>query len=356
MNCLSYIGSKRSLCSTIYNLISKELTEKEENINKMSFLDLFAGTGSMSFYIQEYFKSVTANDLEFYSYIIINALLKCNYSEKLKNIINNLNSLQGKCGLISKNYSPNIENSCERMFFTVENANLCDAQREHIRELYTNNVINSNEYYFLLASLLVSIDRVANTSCVYGAYLKKYKTSSKKKLDVTPIHTHTNLKNIDENMVHNMRAEELTLKPEFYSDVVYLDPPYNQRQYAANYSPLNYIAQYDPNIILTGKTGIIENYNKSEFCSKVKVHNAFKMLFDNLKGKCKYIFLSYNNEGLISFDNLRDLLSLYGNVTCHKIPYKKFKAQMSVDKLDVMEYLWYIDTTNKNGTYNEIQH
>lgn len=356
MNRLNYIGSKHTLCSTIYELINCEISNDGENLKDKSFLDLFAGTGSISFYMQKYFNFIGSNDLEYYSFIIINALLKCNFSEKLENYINILNSLEGKEGLISKNYAPNHTTGCERMFFTKENANLCDSQREFIEQEYKNKNINKNEYYFLLASLIVSLDRVSNTSCVYGAFLKAYKSASLKKLKITPIHTLTELCSAAYNKVYNMRAEELIFDAGLYYDIVYLDPPYNHRQYAANYSPLNYLAYYNPEIIITGKAGLIQNYNKSDFSSKVKVYNAFQTLFHNLKGKCKYIFLSYNNEGLISSDKLRLLLCNYGSVVCHKIPYKKFKAQENVDKLDVIEYLWFINTTQDIGNYSEIQH
>lgn len=366
MNVLNYIGSKRSLCNTIHKVIEQTMIENNECLSNMSFLDLFSGTGSVSFFMKKYFKYVGANDLEYYSFVILNALLKCDYNDKIKyhiQILNNLNGNDYKLGLVSKNYAPNQENLCERMFFTTENANLCDSMREYIESIYSNNQINQNEYYFLLASLLVSMDSVANTSCVYGAYLKKFKSSSTKKLCVVPIHTLNYLyegdnaiMQLDYNKVYNVKAEDLLLETgtKFYYDIVYLDPPYNQRQYAANYAPLNYIAHYDSNINLTGKTGLIENYNKSDFCSKPKVKKVFKTLFDRLKGKCKYVYLSYNNEGLLQYEDLIVLLKNYGNVTCYKIPYKKFKAQQSVDKLDVMEYLWFIDMTKNIGQFTEI--
>jgi adenine-specific DNA-methyltransferase len=129
-------------------------------------------------------------------------------------------------------------------------------------------------------------------------------------------------------------------------DVVYMDPPYNQRQYSANYCPLNYIAFYDNKIKLNGKTGTIDGYNKSGFCSKVKVYNSFKTILDNVK--CKYIFISYNNEGLLNCEELKQLLSKYGQVKLYKIPYKKFKAQKSVKGDNVYEYLWVINKTIKN--------
>ena len=183
MNTLNYIGSKQTLCPLLIKIIGQELP----NLKACSFLDMFAGTGSVGFRFQELVNSCSANDLEYYSYVINYALIKCSYSEKLQELLVNCNHLNGIKGLIYKNYSENDE--CGRMFFTSSNAQKCDAIRVHIEELKTQQLITQNEYYFLLASLLVSIDKVANTSCVYGAYLKEYKNSALKELSVVPIHT-----------------------------------------------------------------------------------------------------------------------------------------------------------------------
>lgn len=335
MNRLNYIGSKHTLCPTIMEIIKNEIS----NLKELSFLDMFAGTGSISFNFQDIVKRSEANDLEYYSFIINYALIKCAYSSKLEALLKECNELESIEGLIYNNYSENDD--CERMYFTNENAKKCDAIREHIEQLKLNKLVTEEEYYYLLASLIVSIDKVANTSCVYGAYLKAYKKTALKELILIPIHTKTDIK-VDVNKVHNVSAEELSKKGYTY-DIVYMDPPYNQRQYSANYCPLNYIALYNKNVNLRGKTGIIDGYNKSKFCSKLSVKESFKTILDNID--CKYVFISYNNEGLLNFEELKQLLSVYGTVKIYKIPYKKFKAQQNVDGDMVYEYLWFIDKT-----------
>lgn len=346
MNTLNYIGSKQTLCPILTDIITSEI----QDLKSLSFLDMFAGTGTIGFRFQELANNCSANDLEYYSFIINSALLKCTYSTKLQEIIEECNILEGIDGLIYLNYSEN--ESCERMFFTAENARKCDAIRVFIEDLLKSNTINQNEYYFLLASLIVSIDKVANTSCVYGAYLKEYKKSSLKTMTIIPIHTQTHI-NCEKNIVFNMPAEELS-QQDIYHDVVYMDPPYNQRQYSANYGPLNYIAHYDKSIVLKGKTGTLDGYNKSNFCSKVKVYDSFKTILDNIK--CKYIFISYNNEGLLRYDELVKLLGSYGELKLYKIQYKKFKAQQNVSGDTVYEYLWFINKTkNTSDLIEEIE-
>lgn len=346
MNTLNYIGSKHTLCSTIIDIIKNVVPD----LQSKTFMDLFAGTGSVGFQLQPLVSSCSANDLEYYSFVINSALLCCPYSEKLQQIIDECNELEGVEGLIYHNFSPHqsIDSGSERMFFSNENAKRCDAMRQYIEQQRASERLLLPEYYFMIASLLVVMDKVANTSCVYGAYLKKFKATSLKPVLLNPIHMRDltafafNSKSKESapgNKVYNMKAEDLCASDKYF-DVVYMDPPYNQRQYSANYSPLNYIALYDATIVLTGKTGLIANYNKSDFCSKVKVKNAFKLLLDNIK--CKYLFISYNNEGLLSCDELKKILERYGDLTLHKIPYKKFKAQQAVIEDSVFEYLWVL--------------
>lgn len=335
MNKLNYIGCKHSLLDKIFEVVSENIKDYQER----TFCDLFAGTGTVGFYFQDKCKKVYSNDLEYYSYVINRGLLNCNYSDKLELIIKELNSIKYNKGLIFENYSPN--ENCERMFFTNENAKKCDAIRQKINELD----ITKNEYYFLLASLLVSIDKVANTSCVYGAYLKKYKKSALKLFTLIPIHKN---KNIKENVVYNEPVEELVKNNEITKNsIVYLDPPYNSRQYSGNYSPLNYIALYDKQIKLKGKTGLIENYNKSSFSSKTKVKTVFEETISNLD--CYVIILSYNSEGILSYEDIKTTLMEKGKVILYKIKYKKFKNNKNVKKNIVTEYLWFVEVNEESS-------
>jgi adenine-specific DNA-methyltransferase len=344
MNTLNYIGSKHTLFDTL-------LFVCKENINDMetkTLMDLFAGTGTVGFNMLNHFKNCDANDLEYYSYVINDALLKCIYTENIQKKIDECNHLALVDGLIYNNFSPT--STCERMFFTNNNARKTDAIRQYIETLHKTSKITDNEFHFLLASLLVSIDKVANTSCVYGSYLKAYKASALKELILKPIHTRTELK--EGNTVYNELAEKLMeMNSSKYYDVIYIDPPYNQRQYSANYSPLNYIAHYDENIVLKGKTALIDNYNKSNFCKKTEVKRAFTDLVNG--ANTHYLLISYNNEGLLSIEELKKILLKKGSVKLYKIQYNKFKAQQSVDKKFVEEYVWFVDTSKKGDSVLE---
>jgi adenine-specific DNA-methyltransferase len=109
---------------------------------------------------------------------------------------------------------------------------------------------------------------------------------------------------------------------------LYLDPPYNERQYSANYHILNTIALYD-NFTPKGKTGLRE-YNRSNYCKKNEVAKEFEELIKN--AKFKYIFLSYNNEGLMSEDEVKTIMKKYGKYKLEAKEYQRFKADKTENR------------------------
>jgi adenine-specific DNA-methyltransferase len=333
MNTLNYIGCKNKLFDTLYTIFETNV----DNLKNKSFTDAFMGTGIVSFNMLQRCNRIVSNDLETYSYIIGNAILKCNFSEKLEHFIAECNELDSVEGLIYQYYSPH--SGCERMFFTNENAKKADAIRIHIQSLLDTQDITMEEYHFLIASLLVSIDKVANTASVYGAYLKEFKASSLKPVILEPIHQNMSIPNLEQHQVKNTFTEEMTID----TDVVYLDPPYNQRSYGANYFVLNFIAKYDSTIIPYGKTGLICK-TQSDFCSKVRVKQAFETLFEHINSDV--IFLSYNNEGILNIEDMKKIVLKKGNVKLYKIKYNKFKSSHNVETKYVYEYLWVISRHN----------
>ena len=107
-------------------------------------------------------------------------------------------------------------------------------------------------------------------------------------------------------------------------DVLYLDPPYNARQYCSNYHVLETISKLD-NPKLNGKTGLRDYRDqKSAFCSKRTVAETFEDLISN--ADFKYIFLSYNNEGLMDLETIKSIMSKYGKYEVRTTEYRRFKA------------------------------
>jgi len=338
---LNYIGSKYQLLEWLYDEILK-FTGYEDLVGKR-VADLFAGTGIVSYFFRTKGAEVFSNDTELYSYYVTSGMSIC-YSEVLKeriqiyNLELDSNSYLDSEGLIVQEYSPN--DSCERMFFTVDNAKRIQYLRKRYEDDRHSNLISEEEYIFLVASLLVSADNVSNVPAVYGCYLKNYKSKALKKLSLQPIHNDTKVYN-QTNIIFNSNISDVL---KYISvDIAYLDPPYNERQYSKNYFPLNMIA-LEPSLQdkenLKGKTGIPESCFVSDFCKKGKVEAAFDQIFQKLHSK--YIFLSYSSESLIGKDKMIELMSKYGKVSIIEKDYKKFKSFEYGKELntELIEYLF----------------
>lgn len=338
---MNYIGSKYSLINFLKSSIEKTLVANHEtkSPNEMIFADLFAGTGIVSGSFKELGYSIIANDIQYYSYILIKHMIENNGNldkEHCSTLINELNNIVGVEGFIFHNYSYEGTEGQEfrRMYFTEYNAKKCDAIRISIEQKHNAKEITDNEYYFLLGSLINSIDKYANTASVYGAYLKKFKKSALREMQLSPLpimHGQVNCKVYNEDISKLIKSVS--------GDILYLDPPYNSRQYCTNYHLLETIARYD-NPAIHGKTGLREySEQRSVFCDKKTVEKAFADLIKN--AQFRYIFLSYNNEGLMSFDTIERIMKKYGKYKVYIQEHRRFKADNARDaKADsTVEYL-----------------
>jgi adenine-specific DNA-methyltransferase len=315
---VNYIGSKKKLGPFLEESIKAVVTAP---LDTLIFCDLFAGTGSVGSLFKPLVKSVIANDLEYYSFVL-NRNYIGNYRPIAYNhLIDELNQLEGIKGFIFENYAES--GTSNRLYFSAENGQKIDAIRTAINSKKNTNEIDDDAYFFLLASLIESADKVANTASVYGAYLKNLKKSAQQSLVLAPalFDHHPN-----KHKVYHQDGN--TLIKSIQGDILYLDPPYNAREYGANYHILNTIALYD-HFEPKGKTGL-RDYGKSDFCKKSKVKTSFENLIAN--AKFKYIFLSYNNEGLMSPDTIKNIMEKYGSYQLFTREYKRFKADKTENR------------------------
>ncbi len=351
---MNYIGSKLSLLEFLEESINKVVDK-----NCDTFCDLFAGTGIVGRYFKKKGYKIVANDIQYYSYVLNRHYIGNHKQLKFSNLIkeipelknielankkdfvcNYLADLKGTKGFIYKNYCVGgTKNKEERQYFSDENGMRCDAIRQKIEKWKTEKLISDNEYFFLITSLLESIDKYANTASVYGAFLKKLKKTAQNSLVLKPAQL---IINDQDHEVFNEDINNLLEKVD--GDILYLDPPYNHRQYATNYHLLETIAKYDSPEI-HGKTGLRDyQEQKSLYCSSSQVKNVFKDLI--LKAKVKYIFLSYNNEGLMTLDDIKEVMSLRGKYGYFTKDYGRFKADKTENRdysaKRTTEYLHYV--------------
>lgn len=316
---MNYIGSKRKLSGFIKQAICDVVGDLSDKV----FCDIFAGTGAVARSLKPLVKSIISNDIEYYGYVLNRNYIQnhtpIKNSQKYLDELNNL-TLTSK-GFIYQHYC--LGGGSGRQYFSDENGQKIDTIRLKLRQWQQQAVIDDTLYYFLLASLLESADKVANTASVYGAYLKHLKKSAQKNLILKPA-----IFEINDNSHQVFNEDANALIKKIHGDILYLDPPYNARQYGANYHILNTIAKYDT-FVPKGKTGLREYY-RSDYCKKSTVAKQFDELIKN--ANFNTIFLSYNNEGLMSANEVKKIMRQYGKYDLVSKEYQRFKADKTQNR------------------------
>ena len=308
---MNYIGSKVSLLDFIDSVVD----EFADSYNRRLIVcDAFAGTGTVGFFFRQQGHKVIANDIQYYSYIINKNLIE-NPVQSLDKL-DYLNNLEPVEGFIYQNYCAGSGSG--RVYFSDENGKRCDAIRQEIERLKVNGQISQNEYFAYLAALIEAIDKVANTTAIYGSFLKKLKRAAQRPLKLKQIRTSNEIAGEVYNSDSNRLINSIS------GDVLYLDPPYNLRQYSSNYHILETIARYD-NPKIRGKTGLRETVSQnSKYASSRTVTAEFEDLIKN--AKFNVIILSYNNEGLMSEREIREIMSKYGTYYLRVRERPRFRA------------------------------
>lgn len=345
---MRYIGGKKNILPEIKKLLDSKIDGTET-----SFLDLFAGTNIVGAYFKRWYQ-VFSNDILMFSHLHAKAIIENNHIpafEKLKKInienpVQYLNNLQPtEQGYYSLAYSP-VGGS---MYFTEQNAGKIDSICLKINEWRGNNLIDDCEHAYLVACLINAIPFVSNITGTYGAYLKHW---DKRALNTLALEPFTTIDNQKQNKAYNIDANKLV--EQLQADIIYIDTPYNNRQYASNYHVLENIAR-DKKPELKGVTRIFPwSELKSDYATRNKASIAMKDLLSKLK--CKHIIISYNNEGIISEADLEDMIrqhSLDGNVEKIVIPYRKYQSKIPSKDKNIYEILYYAKGKNFKSASNE---
>ncbi len=336
LNRLNYIGCKSQLIEWIHQTMLEKTGY--DSLNNIRVADLFAGTGVVTYFFRQQKAHVITNDKEPYSAMIAAASATSTLTPNLNTILLDVNAElaankhKDTVGYITQQYSP--FNGCERMFFTVDNAQRID----YCRERFKNLTLTDQERTFLWGSLLWSADAVSNVPAVYGCYLKNFKAKALHAMTLKPIHTNTRSAHPNSEAYQESVTSEDFLK-KINADIVYLDPPYNERQYSKNYFPLNMILNPSEHP-LKGKTGIPQECFLSPFCMAKSVEASFKTIVKGLK--TTWIFISYNSESLVPKEKMLKILGEVGEVSVVEKPYKRFKSFEYNEDKAITEYLYCV--------------
>lgn len=350
---MRYIGNKENLVETIHARLSAN------GVTGQRFFDFFAGTTNVGRYFKNLGYQIESNDILYLSYCLQKAYIENNdepqfaqllptlnikatsmFATPFDLVVEYLNSIDDVFGFISQNYTPLGTGDLPqpRMYFSEENGLRIDAVRTKIEEWYNANLLTDNEYYILLASLIESVSFYANVSGIYAAFNKKWDPRSIKRFTLRQIRIYNNGK---ANTVHNRNS--LDLVSSINTDILYLDPPYNERQYLPNYHLVETIARYD-NPTIKGITGMrAYNHEKSSFCNAVSALHDLEYIAS--EANYKYLVLSYNSEGIMPTASIIHTLSHFGEVALEEMEYVRFKSNnngLSSTKRSVHEQLFIL--------------
>lgn len=245
---MRYIGSKENLLGFI------EASVAAQGITGGTFCALFAGTTTVGRHFKRRGFRVLSNDLMQYSYVFGKAYLENNSfpefaglnlprratlfdsdMDPLMQALDYLNALPAQPGFMFQNYSDigTAGQEHQRMYFSALNAGKIDAVRNQIQEWHESGAITETEFYVLLASLLEAIPGVSNTTGTYAAFLKFWESRSQKLLTLTvpPV--------VTSDLNHRVyKGSANALINSIDCDILYLDPPYNNRQQAVKFRNL----------------------------------------------------------------------------------------------------------------------
>jgi len=313
-----YLGNKTKVLDLINQIINKNIKEF------YSFCDIFAGTGSVGAFFNDENKKIIVNDFLYHNFVSLRAFLSDEKFDKRKviELIDELNNLSA----FEENYfSINFGNK----YFCKKNAIKIGVIREQIHNWFLEGKINVKEKNILLTSLIYAIDKIANTVGHYDAYIKKEIKEKEFKLKMLDI----NLAKNKNNEIYNMDANVLIREIE--CDILYIDPPYNSRQYSNMYHLLENLAlNQKPEV-----KGIAKKFDTTHLKSGYNQKEAVKFFEDLIKNaKTKYILFSYNNmenkghsrsNVRISDDDIFRILSKKGKIEVFEKEYKDFRSGKS---------------------------
>ena len=308
-----YLGNKFKLLNSIKYLVKKKCGDYS------SFIDLFSGTGVVANSFNSDKVKIITNDLLYSNYVIAKSFFETTKSPVgILKKIENLNSINtDKANYFSKNFG--------NKYFTRDNAIKIGATREKIEKISTN----ANEKFILITSLIYAADRIANTVGHYDAYRENLDTRGKLELQVPNIDCSKNKDNKVYCMDSNILANEIK------GDVVYIDPPYNSRQYSDTYHLLDNLALWKKPEVFGKAKKMDRSHIKSKYCSKDAVLE-FQDLITKLN--TKHIIVSYNNtentkhgrsNAKISFNQIKNILMKKGKTEINQIDFKAFTTGKS---------------------------
>jgi len=311
-----YLGNKYKLLPFITGVV------KEQHLAFDSIADIFAGTGAVSSAFAD--KQLITNDIMYSNYI-------CHYAwfgaEKYNpDIIVEYVVKYNRYDKCDENY---MTQNFSDTYFSKKDCSKIGFIREDIESSFLDGKINKRERAILITSLLYAMDKIAKTCGHYDAYRKGADFDNTLEL-LVPL---AEVDNNAENQCYNIDANALVKN--IQADLVYIDPPYNSRQYCDAYHLLENVARWEKPEVFGVAKKMDRTALKSKYCTQ-EATKAFEELIESIKAK--YILLSYNNmaekgndrsNAKISDDDIMRILKNKGTVKVFSESYKAFTTGKS---------------------------
>ncbi len=351
---ITYIGNKRALLKDIEAKIQG--VRSELGGRRLNSADLFSGSGSVCRLLKRHSKKIFANDLETYSFILNDCYLTNikDFPQKecaeIRSAILSAAARKKTPGIIARNYAPQDDNDIkagERVFYTRKNALLLDTYRSLIEKKCPAELRK-----FFLAPLLTEASVHVNTSGVFKGFYKDKNTglgcfggagkdALKRILGEVELKEPVLSRFDCERELFQEDAEALAQKLRGL-DLAYLDPPYNQHPYGSNYFMLNLLAKNKIDAELSPVSGIVQNWNHSQFNKAKLALGSLEKIVAALDAK--FIVISYNSEGFIGLEEMQSMLKRYGKLDTTAIPYNAFRGSRNLSgrAIHVREYLFVL--------------
>lgn len=321
-------------------------------VREGTFVDFFAGSGVVSRLAKTLGFRVVANDWEPYTREINGAYVACNRPPAFDRldpsgvdaVFATLNRLDPIAGYVSGHLCPRdddaVDPAVDRLFFTRQNGGRIDAMRTQVQSWEDQGRINQSERAYLLGALLYAASYVSNTSGVFKGFHRGWGGTTGtalyrilSRIQLAPPVTHDNHR---ENLVLSADARDLAEHGRDLLgtyDIAYLDPPYNQHPYAANYHVLNTIALGDsppvsPSITGRGDKSAIRRDWRVDRRSAYNYRNEAGLALEGLifGVSAGHILLSYSTDGLIPLETVLDLACRRGQVQALTRRYKRYRV------------------------------
>lgn len=269
-----YLGNKFKLLDFIKTVVNDSC----RNVKVVA--DLFAGTGAVAYGFAKN-KTVITNDILYSNFI-------CNYAwlspeEYRKDLISQIIIDYNNAAVRSPNY---MSRNFADTYFSKKDCRKIGFIREDIERKFKTGEINFKEKAILIMSLIYAMDRIAKTCGHYDAYRQNVEFDENLELKIPCLPQKVR----EGNRCFNEDINKLVRQVK--CDLLYLDPPYNSRQYCDAYHLLENVARWQKPK-LDGVAKKMDRSNlKSDYCTQ-KAVKAFEDLV--LNANTRYILLSYNN-------------------------------------------------------------